>query len=153
MVFDTSPPSASAPGTAGPARSSRRVPRGRSSSAHAGAARGTPVRLGAPTEPSPLRPGGDVALARVEGDGLRALGVRDGDHVLVRRQRTAADGDLAVVADPSGRGALWRVHPDRDALLLCCDDGPPVARTGPWPEVRGIVVGVWRRAMPEADPA
>ena len=58
-----------------------------------------PVRLLAPEVTSRFAPGRDTTLARVAGDGLRALDVRDGDHVVRVRRATAAHGDLAAVLD------------------------------------------------------
>jgi hypothetical protein len=101
--------------------------------------------LVAPDLPSPTRPGDDVAFARVAGRALARAGVRDGDHVLLRRTRVAPDGSLASVVDRSGRGALWRVRHDRDALALYDGGETRVGRTGPWPEVMGVVVGILRK--------
>lgn len=107
-----------------------------------------PVRLVAPDLPSPARPGEDVAFARVSGRALGGAGVRHGDHVFLRRTRVAPDGALAAVVDRSGRGALWRVRHDRDALALYAGGATRVGRTGPWPEVTGVVVGILRKFDP-----
>ena len=133
-----------ASGPASPARPARRAdaPRRR---------RPPPVRLVAPDLPSPARPGEDVAFARVSGRALRGAGVRHGDHVFLRRTRVAPDGALAAVVDRSGRGALWRVRHDRDALALYAGGATRVGRTGPWPEVTGVVVGILRKFDPEAS--
>lgn len=104
-----------------------------------------PVRLVAPEVPSPARPGGAVAFARVAGRALAGAGVRDGDHVFLARTPVVPDGALASVVDPSGRGALWRVRHDRDALVLYDGTRTRVGRTGPWPDVQGVVVGILRR--------
>lgn len=103
------------------------------------------MRLVAPALPNPTRPTDDVAFARVEGTALTRAGVREGDHVWLWRTRVAPDGALASVVDRSGRGALWRVRRDRDALALY-DGGPTqVGRTGPWPSVTGVVVAILRK--------
>jgi len=104
----------------------------------------------APELPSPARPGGPLAFARVVGRALAGAGVRDGDHVLLARTRVAPDGALASVVDLSGRGALWRVRRDRDALALYAGGTTPVGRTGPWPDVQGVVVGILRKFDPAA---
>ncbi|MBL9087822.1 MAG: hypothetical protein JNM10_11855 [Planctomycetia bacterium] len=104
-----------------------------------------PVRLVAPDRPSPARPGEDVAFARVAGRALVGAGLRPGDHVFLWRTRVAPDGALASVVDRSGRGAVWRVRHDRDALALYDGGATRVGRTGPWPEVTGVVVGILRK--------
>ena len=40
--------------------------------------------------------GGELFALRVEGDSMRDAGIYDGDHVVVRRQDTAANGDIVV---------------------------------------------------------
>jgi hypothetical protein len=106
------------------------------------------VRLAAPTLPSPIVPGSDVAFARVTGARLAREGVRNGDHVLLARRASAYDGAIASVVDRTGRGSLWRVRHDRAALELFDGAETPAARTAPWPEVTGVVVAVLRRTPP-----
>src|SRR5688572_28447110 len=106
------------------------------------------VRVMPPRVPNPAPAGAATTFARVTGRALWRLGVRGGDHVLLRRIRVAPDGALASVADPAGRSALWRVRHDRDALALLAASEEPVARTAPWPEVQGVVVAVLRKGEP-----
>ena len=40
--------------------------------------------------------GGDLFALRVQGDSMRDAGIYDGDHVIVRRQATATNGDIVV---------------------------------------------------------
>jgi hypothetical protein len=95
--------------------SSGSAPRGGAAGARA-AAGPEPVRRVVPTAASPFAPGREVAFARVQGDLLAGLGVRDGDHVALWRRDTAEPGDLAAVLDATGRAGLWRVYPERDEL-------------------------------------
>lgn len=108
------------------------------------AAEPVPVRLAAPTAASPFAPGREVAFARVEGDLLARLGVRDGDHVALWRRDVAEPGDLAAVLDARGRAGLWRVYPERDELRLTTGDPACARRSGRHPRVQGVVVAVHR---------
>ena len=104
-----------------------------------------PVRLLVPTVANPFAPGREVAFARVRGALLESLGVREGDHVALWRADVAEHGDLAAVADPGGRAALWRVYPESERLRLSTGD-PAQARTAcAGARVRGVVVGVLRK--------
>lgn len=118
---------------------------GRAGAAGDGAPPGPePVRLLAPTAASPFAPGREVAFARVEGDLLARLGVRNGDHVALWRCDTAEPGDLAAVLDATGRAGLWRVYPERDELRLTTGDPACARRSGRRPRVQGVVVAVHR---------
>jgi hypothetical protein len=113
---------------------------------------GPPARLVAAAVASPFAPGREAAFVRVEGDTLRPLDVRDGDHVvLVRAEASdvvhggAENGDLASVIEADGRSALWKIHPDGDRLRL--SSGRPEMRlwAGPDARVDGVVVAVLRK--------
>jgi SOS-response transcriptional repressor LexA len=84
-------------------------------------------------------------FARASGRLLERLGVRDGDHVALERTPHAEHGDLAAVADLSGRSALWRVYPEGEVLRLSTGDPAQARRTTPRPIVHGVVVGVLRK--------
>jgi SOS-response transcriptional repressor LexA len=86
-----------------------------------------------------------MAWARVHGALLEGLGVRHDDHVALERTDRAEHGDLAAVADPSGRAALWRVYPEGRRLRLSTGDPAHARTTGPDPRVHGVVVGVLRK--------
>jgi SOS-response transcriptional repressor LexA len=108
-----------------------------------------PVRLAEATTRSAFAPGRDTTLARVVGDGLEALDVLDGDHVVLVRRESAEHGDLAAVLDAlpedGGRASLWKVYPEGDRLRLSVGR-PGFGRfTGPAPRVDGVVVAVLRR--------
>jgi SOS-response transcriptional repressor LexA len=89
-------------------------------------------------------------LCRVEGDGLRALEIRDGDHVALVRRERAEHGDLAAVLDApgsegNGRATLWKVYAEGDRLRLSVGR-PGLGRlTGRDPRIHGVVVAVLRK--------
>ena len=103
-----------------------------------------PVRLVAPTRAHPFAEGRDTTLARVEGEGLRALDVRDGDHVVLARREVAEHGDLAAVLDEDGRAHLWKVYPEGDRLRLSMGYPSLERWSAPGARVQGVVVGVLR---------
>ena len=103
-----------------------------------------PVRLAAATWRAPLAPGREVGVARVVGDGLRALDVRDGDHVLLARRERAEHGDLAAVLDDRERAWLWKVYPEGDRLRLSMGHPGLERLSAPNPRVQGVVVAVLR---------
>lgn len=109
-----------------------------------------PVRLVAPAVATPFAPGRGISLARVAGDGLRALDVRDGDHVVLAHREAAEHGDIAAVIEGQGPACLWKVYPEAGGLRLSL--GHPalehVAAAGA--RVQGVVVAVLRR--PDAAP-
>ena len=59
---------------------------------------------------------GDYVL-RVKGDSMRDAGILDGDHVVVRKQETARDGEI-VVALIGDEATVKTVRHERDALRL-----------------------------------
>ena len=104
-----------------------------------------PVRLVAADRPNPFAPGCETVLARVAGDGLRALDVRDGDHVVLVRRESAEHGDLAAVLDDHGQAALWKVYPEAGALRLSTGRPGEERSIAPPPSIHGVVVAVLRR--------
>ena len=68
--------------------------------------------------------GGELFALRVTGDSMRDAGIYDGDHVVVRRQETAANGDIvvALVDDDATvkrffhEGHRVRLQPENDAF-------------------------------------
>jgi SOS-response transcriptional repressor LexA len=107
-----------------------------------------PVRLVGAEVRNPFVPGREVAFARVEGDALRALDVRDGDHVVLARRDAAEHGDVAAVLDGEGRATLWKVYPDGDRLRLSLGLPGPWRTTPRDAKVHGVVVAVLRRLAP-----
>ena len=104
------------------------------------------VRLVSSESPGPFAAGRETAFARVAGDGLRALDVRHGDHVVLVRRDRAEHGDIAAVLDAEGRAFLWKVYPEGDRLRLTLGRSGTERMTGPNPRVHGVVVAVLRRA-------
>ncbi len=104
-----------------------------------------PVRLVGAERSNPFAPGRDVAFARVEGDALSALDIRDGDHVVLVRRDTAEHGDVAAVLDAEGRATLWKVYPEGGGLRLSLGRPGFGRLTGPDVRVHGVVVAVLRR--------
>ena len=90
-------------------------------------------------------PGRETAFARVRGDALAALGIRDGDHVVLVRREEAASGDVAAVLDERGEATLWQVYPEGDALRLSTGRPGEEQRVSPAPRIQGVLVAVLRR--------
>jgi repressor LexA len=96
--------------------------------------------------PVPTIAGGDEGefLLRVKGDSMKNVGILEGDHVVVRRQDTASDGEIVVaLVDEEAKVKRFfkekeyvRLQPENDALE------PILVRDV---EVLGRVVGVCRR--------
>jgi repressor LexA len=90
--------------------------------------------------------GGDEGefILRIKGDSMKNVGILEGDHVVVRRQDTAADGEIvvALVGDEATVKRFFResdhvrLQPENDAL-------EPIRVRDV--EVLGRVVGVCRR--------
>lgn len=104
-----------------------------------------PVRLVAPEVEGRFAPGRDTTLARVQGDGLRAFDVRDGDHVVLVRRDHAEHGDLAAVLDEEGRAWLWKTYPEGDRLRLSMGHPGLDRYSARGARVQGVVVAVLRR--------
>ncbi len=110
----------------------------------------SPVRLERSERPSPFAPGRGVVLARVAGDGLRDLGVRDGDEVVLHRQEAAEHGDLAAVIEGNGPATLYKVFPDAEGMRLSMGHPAFDRRAAPGVRVQGVVVAVRRVWCTEA---
>lgn len=100
--------------------------------------------------------GGDVFALRVVGDSMIGDGILDGDYVLVRRGKSAANGAIAVVVERrtnGGRGAatLKRFFNDETSVRLQPANPahePIIIGRTDWDrdwEVQGTAVGVYRR--------
>ena len=93
--------------------------------------------------------GGELFALRVTGDSMRDAGIYDGDHVVVRRQDTAANGDIvvALVDDDDAtvkrffhEGHRVRLQPENDAF-----DPIYLSPRDAELQLLGRVVGVLRR--------
>jgi SOS-response transcriptional repressor LexA len=60
---------------------------------------------------------GDLVALQVEGDSMIGAGILDGDYVIIRRQDSVEDGEIAAVII-NGEGTLkrWRSHPPSSSL-------------------------------------
>ena len=96
--------------------------------------------------PVPTIAGGDEGefLLRVKGDSMKNVGILEGDHVVVRRQDTASDGEI-VVALLDEEATVKRFFKEKDHVRLQPENEalePIFVRDV---EVLGRVVGVCRR--------
>lgn len=107
-----------------------------------------PVHLTRTERPSPFAAGRGIALARVEGDGLRALDIRDGDHVVLARREQAEHGDLAAILEGDGPACLWKVFPAETGLRLSMGHPAFDRPSRPGARVQGVVLGVLRGLRP-----
>jgi repressor LexA len=90
--------------------------------------------------------GGDEGefVLRVKGDSMKNAGILEGDHVIVRRQDTAADGEI-VVALVGEEATVKRFFKESDHVRLQPEnDALEPIRTRDV-EILGRVVGVCRR--------
>ena len=90
--------------------------------------------------------GGDSGefVLRVSGDSMRDAGILDGDHVVVRRQETARNGEI-VVALVGEEATVKRYFKERDHVRLQPEnDAHEPIRTRD-AQILGRVVGVCRR--------
>ena len=90
--------------------------------------------------------GGDAGefLLRVRGDSMKDAGILEGDHVVVRRQETATDGEIVVaqIADEATVKRFFR-EPDHVRLQPENENFEPIISTDV--QIIGRVVGVMRR--------
>ena len=91
----------------------------RSSARSPPASRCSPRRTSRSTCPSPRIAGGDEGefLLRVKGDSMKNVGILEGDHVVVRRQDTATDGEI-VVALVDEEATVKRFFKEKDHVRL-----------------------------------
>ncbi len=87
------------------------------------------VRLGRARLQSPFAPGRGIAFARVEGRGLEALGIREGDHVALARDLDVAGPEVAAVVGEDGTSALWACTREGARLRIRLGE-PAVAPSG-----------------------
>jgi len=104
------------------------------------------VRLVVPERPGPFLAGRETVFAKVEGHGLSALEIHDGDHVVLVRRLEAEHGDIAAVLDERGQATLWKVYPEPGALRLSTGRAGEERRISPPPRIHGVVVALLRRS-------
>ena len=93
----------------------------------------------------PAAIGGDEAefILRVRGDSMRDAGILEGDHVVVRQQETATDGDIvvALVGEDATVKRFYR-EPDHVRLQPENDAYEPIRTKDV--QILGRVVGLYR---------
>jgi repressor LexA len=96
--------------------------------------------------PVPGIAGGDEGefVLRVKGDSMKNVGILEGDHVVVRRQDTAADGEI-VVALVDDEATVKRFFKETDHVRLQPENEALEPIRVRDVEVLGRVVGVCRR--------
>ena len=83
-------------------------------------------------------------VLRVKGDSMKEIGILEGDHVIVRRQETASDGEI-VVALLDGEATVKRFFRESDHVRLQPENEAVEAIRSRDVVVLGRVVGVCRR--------
>jgi repressor LexA len=96
--------------------------------------------------PLPPIAGGDEGefILRVKGDSMREAGILEGDHVVVRRQKSATDGDI-VVALVGEEATVKRFFKESDHVRLQPENPAMDPIRTRDVQVLGQVVGVCRR--------
>jgi repressor LexA len=94
----------------------------------------------------PDQAGGETAefVLRISGESMKDAGILDGDHVVVRRQDTAKDGDI-VVALVGDEATVKRFFKESDHIRLQPENSAMEPIRAPDATVLGKVVGVLRR--------
>ena len=90
--------------------------------------------------------GGDQGefILRIKGDSMKDIGILEGDHVVVRRQDTAADGEI-VVALVGDEATVKRFFRESDHVRLQPENEALEPIRVRDVEILGRVVGVCRR--------
>ncbi len=97
--------------------------------------------------PSFLCPAGEEAfLLQVRGDSMVDAGIEDGDYLLVRRQDSAADGDVVVALIDEREATVKRILQTPEGVeLRPANPAYPVMRFAPARvRIQGVVVGQMR---------
>ena len=99
-------------------------------------------------DPSMVRGSGDLFALRVKGDSMIEAGIHEGDTLFVRRQQTAAKGEI-VVAVVGDEATVKRYYPEADHIRLQPENktmNPIFVRKremGVFP-ILGVAVGLFR---------
>jgi repressor LexA len=84
-----------------------------------------------------------VFLLQVRGDSMMNAGIMDGDHVIVRQQQTAHNGEI-VVAMLEGEATVKRFYREKDHIRLQPENDFYEPLRSPHVSVVGKVIGVFR---------
>ncbi|MDE0031556.1 MAG: transcriptional repressor LexA [Deltaproteobacteria bacterium] len=95
--------------------------------------------------PAEWRGSGDCFALRVAGDSMEGAGILEGDHVIIRQQEIADNGDI-VAATLGGETTLKRLVKDGDRTFLVAENPryAPIEVTTDSAVVHGVVVGLLR---------
>ena len=88
---------------------------------------------------------GTFALV-VRGDSMIEDHIRDGDYVIVQRQRTVRDGQIVVAVLPDGEATLKRLYRERGRVRL--QPSNPAMEpiyVDQDVDIQGVVIGVLRK--------
>jgi len=85
--------------------------------------------------------GADRATLRVEGTAFTALGIADGDFLILSRDLQGRPGSLVAVLDDRHHMSLCRIPDDGGAPIPAI----PGAFSAPRPEILGVVAGIVRQ--------
>jgi repressor LexA len=96
--------------------------------------------------PEPLSRGGEEFLLRVKGDSMVNAGILDGDVVVVRRQDTAAEGEI-VVALVGEEATVKRFFKEEDHIRLQPENTTMEPIRTRDVSIVGRVVGVFRKVV------
>ena len=99
--------------------------------------------------PEPLARGEDEFLLRVRGDSMIQAGIMSGDYVVIRRQQTAANGDVVaalVGEDESASEATVKTYYHEDGRIRLQPENDELEPLYPQHvQILGKVVGLFRR--------
>ncbi len=87
----------------------------------------------------------NLFVLKVAGDSMIDAQIADGDYVVVRKQRTARDGQIAVVQTEEGEATLKRFYLERNRIRLEPANSmmkPIYVKSA---KILGVVVGVVRK--------
>lgn len=88
---------------------------------------------------------GEFFMLQVRGDSMVGAGILDGDHVIVRRQSTAADGEIVVALVGDEEATVKRLYKERDHVRLQPENPHMDPIEAVDVRVLGKVVGLVRR--------
>lgn len=86
----------------------------------------------------------EVYLLKVQGDSMIEAGILDGDYVIVKKQETAKNGDIAVAMTEDDEATIKRFFKERDHIRLQPENStmePLIYRNV---RILGVVIGVFR---------
>ena len=95
--------------------------------------------------PDLLAPGGDAYVLRVRGDSMVDAHIADGDHVVIRPQHNARDGDIVVAQVEENAVTLKRFYREKDRIRLQPANEAYAPQFYPDVRIQGKLIGVIRR--------